>query len=54
MRIKTVDIAKRLGVSKATVSLALNNKPGVSESTRKEVLDCKKQMELEQEEQLHG
>ena len=47
MRVKTVDIAKRLGISKATVSLALNNKPGVSESTRKEVMDCKKRMEQE-------
>lgn len=36
MKIK--DIAEILGISKATVSLALNGKPGVSEETRKKVL----------------
>jgi len=33
------EIAKSLGISKATVSLAINNKPGVSEITKKKVLD---------------
>jgi DNA-binding LacI/PurR family transcriptional regulator len=32
------DVAQRAGVSKATVSLVLNNKPGVSQETRRAVL----------------
>ena len=48
MKVKTVDIAKRMGLSKATVSLALNNKPGVSEATRQQILACKEQMEQEE------
>lgn len=32
---KLEDIAKLAGVSKGAASLALNNKPGVSEETRK-------------------
>lgn len=39
MKIKAKDIAKKLGVSTAAVSLALNNKPGIGEKTRKEILD---------------
>lgn len=35
---KAVEIAKTLGVSKATVSLALNGKPGISEKTRRRIL----------------
>lgn len=38
MKIKSKDIAKELGVSPATVSMALNNRPGVSEETRRKVL----------------
>lgn len=38
MRIKNKDIAKALGISTTAVSLALNNRPGVSEETRKKVL----------------
>ena len=34
MKIKLKDIAHDLGISKATVSLALNNKPGVSDKTK--------------------
>lgn len=34
MKLKSKDIAKKLGVSPATVSLVLNNKPGVSKETR--------------------
>lgn len=45
MRVKAVDIARVMGLSKATVSLALNGKPGVSERTRKDVFECKKQLE---------
>lgn len=40
MRIE--DIAKILGVSKSTVSLALNNKPGVNQETRNRVLETVK------------
>lgn len=45
MKIKAIQIANELGISKATVSLALNGKPGVNEGTRKEVLACKKRLE---------
>lgn len=38
MSIRAKDIAKKLGVSTTTVSLVLNNKPGVGEKTRKRVL----------------
>ncbi|MDD7113848.1 MAG: helix-turn-helix domain-containing protein [Lachnospiraceae bacterium] len=35
MKIKSKDIAKELHLSEATVSLVLNDRPGVSEATRK-------------------
>ena len=38
MRIKNKDIAKALGISTTTVSLAINNKPGVSGETRRKVM----------------
>ena len=38
------DIAAKLGLSPAAVSLALNGKPGVSESTRALVLETAMQM----------
>ena len=38
------DIAKKLGLSPASVSLALNGKPGVSENTRALVLEAAMQM----------
>lgn len=38
MKIKAAEIARQLGISKATVSLALNNKPGVSNETKKQIL----------------
>lgn len=38
MRVKNIDIAKKLGISTTAVSLAVNNKPGVSEETRQRVL----------------
>lgn len=41
MKVKAADIAKELGISKATVSLALNHKPGVSERTRQEIFECR-------------
>lgn len=45
MKVKAVDIARTLGISKSTVSLALNNKPGVNENTRREVIECKERLE---------
>ncbi|WZL81269.1 LacI family DNA-binding transcriptional regulator [Vallitaleaceae bacterium 9-2] len=40
MAMKAKDLAKKLGISPASVSLVLNNKPGVSEKTRQMVLDA--------------
>lgn len=45
MKIKAIDIARELGISKATVSLALNNKPGVSEQTKQDILECMVRMQ---------
>lgn len=45
MKIRMVDVAEKLGLSKATVSLAVNGKPGVSEETRARVFACIRQME---------
>ena len=39
MRIKSKEIAEELGVSAATVSLALNNRPGVNAETKKRILE---------------
>ena len=38
MRYKAKDIARELGVSPAAVSLVLNNKPGVGEEKRQEII----------------
>lgn len=38
MKMKAKEIAKLLGVSPSTVSLVLNNKPGVGEETRQQIL----------------
>lgn len=46
MKVKAVDIARELNISKATVSLALNNKPGVSEDTKRAVLACRERLRL--------
>lgn len=43
MKPRAKDIAEKLQISPATVSLVLNNKPGVSEKTRKKVLDTMKE-----------
>ena len=44
MNIKLEDVARRLGVSKATVSLALNGSPRVNERTRERVLSAAREM----------
>ncbi|MBC8009318.1 MAG: LacI family DNA-binding transcriptional regulator [Burkholderiales bacterium] len=41
---KLLDIARRLGVSKTTVSLALRGKPGLSEETVRRVLETAREM----------
>lgn len=38
------DIAQKLNISEATVSLALNNYPGVSKKTKERVLQCAEEM----------
>lgn len=47
---KAKDLAKKLGVSPATISLVLNNKPGISDTLRKTLLE--KIQELGHEEML--
>lgn len=49
MKVKAADIAKKLNVSKASVSFALNNKPGVSDELRAQILACKAEMAGEHE-----
>lgn len=44
MKFKAKDIAKKLSISPSAVSIVLNNKPGVSEETRKKVLKTIEQM----------
>ena len=47
MRLKNKDIAEQLGISTTAVSLALNNRPGVSEATRRRVLELVSDSTLE-------
>ncbi len=55
MRIKAKEIAKELGISPATVSLALNDRPGVSPQTRQQILDYVREKEEKQFfEQMQG
>lgn len=51
MKVKMVDVARRLGISKATVSLAINGKPGVNEQTRQRIFRCIEEMEASAEEE---
>lgn len=44
-KVKISDIARKSGVSTATVSLVLNNKPGVSKQTRTRVLEVAEKLE---------
>jgi len=44
MKLKAKDIAKKLSISPSAVSFALNNKPGVSEETRRKILKVIEQM----------
>lgn len=45
MKVRMADVARYLGISKATVSLAVNNKPGVNEETREKILHCIEEIE---------
>ncbi len=44
MKVSAKEVAARLGISAAAVSMALNDKPGVSESTRERVLSTAREM----------
>lgn len=44
-KVRMKDIAEKLSISINAVSLALNNKPGVSDETRKKVLEAAKELE---------
>ena len=44
---KAKDLAKKLGVSPATISLVLNNKPGISDSLRHSLLKRIREMGCE-------
>ena len=47
MRVKLKEIARELGVPAATVSLAVNDRPGINEATKKRVLDFIRKKEEE-------
>lgn len=47
MRLKAKEIAKELGVSPATVSLALNDRPGINQETKQRILDYIQEREEE-------
>ena len=44
MKVTAKDIANKIGVSQATVSMVLNNKSGISDTVRKKILETAKQM----------
>jgi LacI family transcriptional regulator len=46
-QVTLTDIAQQLGISKSSVSLALNNRPGVSEELRRSVLEVAQRMGYE-------
>lgn len=45
MKVKMAEVARYLGISKATVSLAVNGKPGVNPQTRERIFRCIEEME---------
>ena len=44
MTVTLKDIAERAGVTSATVSMVINNKPNISDATRKKVLKIAKEL----------
>jgi len=54
MRIKSKDIAKALGVSEATVSLVLNDRPGVNEKTKQKVLAYVEKLTMDEHRNYHN
>lgn len=54
MSITIKDIARELNISYSSVSRALNNKSGVSQKTRKKVLDAAKKMEYQPNDLARG
>ena len=51
---RLAEVAKRVGVSEATVSRVLNGKPGVSDTTRQSVLTALDVLGYERPTQLRG
>ncbi|MFE0810388.1 LacI family DNA-binding transcriptional regulator, partial [Streptomyces sp. NPDC058848] len=51
---RLAQVAKKVGVSEATVSRVLNGKPGVSEATRRSVLSALDVLGYERPTQLRG
>ena len=51
---RLADVAKKVGVSEATVSRVLNGKPGVSEATRQAVLTALDVLGYERPTKLRG
>ncbi len=51
---RLAEVAKKVGVSEATVSRVLNGKPGVSEATRQAVLSALDVLGYERPTQLRG
>ena len=47
MGMKSKDLAEITGVSTSTISLILNNKPGVSDNKRKEIIEKIKELNCE-------
>src|SRR6195952_4535015 len=54
MKRRLAEVAKKVGVSEATVSRVLNGKPGVSEATREAVLTALDVLGYERPTQLRG
>ena len=48
MAVKVKDLAAMLDLSPSTVSLVLNNRPGISEATRTRVRDMVKELGCEE------
>ena len=54
MAVTIKDIAKKIGISYSSVSRALNDKPGVSDATKQQVLDTAEQMGYQPNELARG